>query len=178
MNNIFHSLVALITPTNDDNEYEFSSSQGKAKNLPISFQHSMLFGAKFWILSGLKEDSVRWVHFNCSLICTFLIIIFSPVSRISDASYHPRRPPHFPLHTAFSSFSSSFSPLSVHVHLFPFATLVEKQDFTTVNSLLSFLQILSHGNFTQIAVLSALDSPFLQLYRLLNNWRDFSSWKL
>lgn len=95
MNNIFHSLVALITPTNDDNEYEFSSSQGKAKNLPISFQHSMLFGAKFWILSGLKEDSVRWVHFNCSLICTFLIIIFSPVSRISDASYHPRRPPSF-----------------------------------------------------------------------------------
>lgn len=60
---IYFTLVALIT-TN------FLVRKTRQKTF------TACFSKRLWILSGLKEFSVRWVHFNCSLICTFLIIIF------------------------------------------------------------------------------------------------------
>lgn len=136
MNKIFQLLSSHRQTTTTS--MNFLVHKARQKTSPHLFSTQHVIWSKILNSFGLKKKIlVRWVHFNCSLICTFLIIIFSPVSDLG-CQLPPTSSPSFCSPHRFFFFSSSSSPLSVHVHLFPFSTLVEKQDFTTVNSLLSF----------------------------------------
>lgn len=85
----------------------------KTRQKPSS-QHVIRSNSEFF--SGLKEFSVRWVHFNCSLICTFLIIIFSSLRSRMPVTTHVSRIPIFlamPLLRCFSRCLCTFT-FSLH----------------------------------------------------------------